>query len=386
MAGGRVLRIVTRLNRGGPLRQLEGLVPRLAARDWGGPVLAGSVGSAEVDATHELEDRGVDVHRIPPLRREADPVADVKALTRIVRAIREHAPDVVHTHLGKAGVLGRLAAAWCRVPVIHTYHGHHFQAGWPGEGLARSAERSLGLLTTRAIALTERQRRDLVETHRVLAARKVVTIAPGLDVQDVRARSEATDVGRLRSRLLGGDGALFLWAGRFVGVKDPYLLVEAARRAPEGIRLVMLGGGPLRSRVRDRIAAAGIEGRVFAPGAVSDVAPWIAASDAVVLSSRAEGASVFVLEAKALARAAIVPTVGGLPDVVDHGRDGLWVPPADPDALAAAMARLARDLPLAHRLGRTAASDVEARFGADRLADDTAALYDAVLRPVPSRG
>lgn len=388
MAARRVLRVVTRLNRGGPLRQLEALVPRLPERGWDGPVVAGMVEGHEADGTEDLVAAGAEVLRVPALRRDLDPVADAKALAALVHHIRAFEPDLVHTHLGKAGLLGRLAARFCRVPaVVHTYHGHHFQAGWPGGRLARHVEGLLGLITTRVIALTPRQRRDLVETYRVLPRDKVATIAPGVDVGRVRRRCEEADVGRLRARLLAGGDALFVWAGRFVGVKDPYLLVEAMRRTEPSVRLVMLGGGPLRGRVRDRIAAASLANRVLAPGAVADVAPWIAAADAVVLSSRSEGASVLVLEAKALGRPAVVPAVGGLPDVVDHGTDGLWVPPGDADALAEAMTRLAGDAALLGRLGEGAARDVEARYGADRLARETAALYDRLAGvPVPSPG
>ncbi len=380
MTGGRVLRIVTRLNRGGPLRQLQALVPRLARLGWSGPVLAGTVESYEPDGTADLEAVGVRVERVPALRREIHPSRDGKAWKAIRRWIRETNPDVVHTHLGKAGLLGRLAAAWCAVPAVHTYHGHHFQARWPWGGMARSLERSLGLWTRAGVALTPRQRRDLVEIYRVLPRANVAVIAPGIDVDDVQRRADAVDAARLRARTCAEGEVLLVWAGRFVAVKDPLLLVEALRRAPPSVRLVMLGGGPLRARVRDRLAAASLESRVLLPGPVADVAPWIAAADAVVLSSRSEGASIVVLEAKALEKPAIVPTVGGLPDIVDHGKDGLWVPPGDADALAAAMARLAGDPALARDLGRAAGLDVERRYGADRLARETAALYERVVR------
>ena len=371
---GRVLRIVTRLNQGGPLRQLCALAPALVQRGWEGPILAGRTGRHEPDGTDRLRGTGADVVRVRALARGVDPGADARAFRTILAAIRHVRPDVVHTHMAKAGALGRLAARIAGVPAVHTYHGHHLQAPWPRDVLARRAERTLARITAAGICLTPRQRRDLVETHRVIAGDKVHVMAPGLDVADLRRRAGAGE----RSR---HDRPLFLWAGRFVEVKDPLGLVRAVALSQRAFHLVMLGVGPTRAAVRRRIQAEGLQDVVSCPGASPDIAPWLAACDAVVLSSRSEGAPMLVVEAKVLGRPAIVTAVGGVPDLVGHGVDGWWVPPDSPRELARALDLLAADAELRERLGRQAAVGADQRFAAARLADETAALYEGVCRP-----
>jgi glycosyltransferase involved in cell wall biosynthesis len=376
--GGRVLRIVTRLNRGGPLRQLTALVPGLAERGWTGPVLFGRTEAGEPDGRADLAAAGADLVPVATLARGLAPARDLRALRDLTALARRAAPDLIHTHLGKAGALGRLVARRLRVPAVHTFHGHHFDLPGARGRWVRRAERALGRLTTRAVCLSERQRRDLVEVHRVVPARKAVVVPPGLDLDRVRARA------RQGSRPpSAADGRPFvLWNGRFVAVKDPLLVVDAVERARTEFRVVMLGDGPLRGRTRRLAARRGLLDRIEVLGPVEDPAPWVAAASALVLTSRSEGTPLSALEAFAVGTPVIAPTVGGLPDVVRHGENGLWVPPGDAAALARALDRVVGEPALARALGRRALLDAE-DYGAARLAERTAALYDEVLAGAP---
>ena len=119
----RVVRIVTRLNRGGPLRQLCALVPGLARRGVTGPVLVGEPAAGEEDASDDLARLGVEIARVPGLARGLAPTHDWRAFRWLLACLRRMRPDVVHTHMGKAGALGRLAARAAGVPVrAHTFH------------------------------------------------------------------------------------------------------------------------------------------------------------------------------------------------------------------------------------------------------------------------
>jgi glycosyltransferase involved in cell wall biosynthesis len=372
--GGTVLRIVTRLNRGGPLRQLTALVPGLRRLGWDGPVVCGQVEAHESDGSVDLEAAGAQVVRLRALGRGLDPSRDPRALKALAALVRRHRPDVVHTHMGKAGALGRLAAHLAGVPAVHTFHGHHLEAAPGVADLARWAERLLGRVTAAAIALTPRQRRDLVEVHRVLPAGKVHVVGPGMDLEAFRRRARAP---RRGVPGLPADGRLqVLWTGRFVPVKDPLRLVEAAALARAPVHVTLLGRGPLRGAVRAAVRARGLEARVSCPGSVADVAPWVQAADALVCCSRSEGAPLSVLEACALGKPVVVTTVGGVPDLVRHEGEGLWVPPGDARALARALDRLAGDPELRRRLGAAGRALADARFGAERLAASTAALYE----------
>ncbi len=377
---GKVLRIITRLNRGGPLRQLCALVPGLQQHGWSGPVLTGRVERGEADGTEALEAAGADVIRVRTLARGIDPSGELRAFKALLAAMRHHQPDLVHTHTAKAGALGRLAARVCGVPAVHTFHGHHLESG-PGKAeLARLAERGLARATAAAVALTSRQLRDLVSVHRVFPERKVHVIAPGMDLQAFREQALQEVPAALVPDTPQGVPR-FLWTGRFVPVKAPRLLVEAVAHAKEPFHITMLGRGPLLRSVRATIRAHGLEERIACPGSVVNVAPWLRRADALVLCSRSEGAPLSVIEAQSLGKPVVVTTVGGLPDLIEHEGTGLWVPPGDPLALARALDRMASDDALRQRLGAAGAEGVEARFGGARLAADHAALYEQVVGP-----
>jgi glycosyltransferase involved in cell wall biosynthesis len=371
------VRIVTRLNRGGPLRQLEALVPGLAARGVAGPVWTGEPADGEEDASDVLRRRGVEVEVVPGLRRLPSPAADAAAWRWMGRRLRETRPDVVHTHLAKAGALGRLAARAARVPVrVHTFHGHHLTATLPARAAIRAAERRLARLSTAVVCLSRSQREDLVVRHRVVPADRAVVIGPGIDVEGFRASVDPRRARSLRVAHAPRDGVLLVWLGRFVAVKDPLLAAAAARRAaersPVPLRLAMMGDGPLRASLRE-------DGVVVLPGPVADAADWIAASDALLLSSRSEGTPVAAVEAACLGRPVVATDVGGVADVVTAGETGLLVAPSDEAALAAAITRLAGDPALRARLGAAASASAPSRFGADRLVSETAALYASCL-------
>jgi glycogen synthase len=372
----KVLRIVTRLNRGGPLRQLAALVPRLPRHGYDGPVVFGSqVAPGERDGREELLRVGARLVALPSLARGLAPAMDARAFQDLLQLAKDEHPDLVHTHMGKAGALGRLVARSLGIPTVHTFHGHHFDAPGAGGRAAVAAERALAPLTTRAVALTPRQRRDLVEVHRVFPDEKVAVIPPGLDLEEFRRRAHE----RAPAAPWSEDGLpWFAWVGRLVHVKDPLLLVEALEHARRPWRVVLVGGGPYEKRVVRRVKRRGVGGRLLLAGHADEPAGWVQGSSGVVLSSRSEGAPLAILEAFALGKPVVVPTVGGLPDLVEHGMTGLWVPPGDARALAAALDRLADDAALRERLGRAAAF-AAAGYGAEALAAGTASLYDGVL-------
>jgi glycosyltransferase involved in cell wall biosynthesis len=338
----RVVRVITRLNRGGPLRQLEALVPGLAGLGIDGPVLAGEVPRGEDDGTVDLERAGVRVVSVPGLLRGVSPFADARALRWIRAFLATERPDVVHTHTAKAGALGRVAARRARVPaVVHTFHGHHFDAGGLAARAARFAERRLAPLTSCAVCLSPRQRDDLVTRHAIFDAVRVVVIPPLIDVAAFHARAAPDVVAATRARHARAGETVLLWLGRHVAAKDPLLLVEAfarARASNPALRLWLVGDGPLRASVAARVATLRIAAHVTDVGPVADSAPFVGAADALVLASRSEGTPVAILEAQALQIPVVATRVGGVPDLVPSGGAGTLTPPGDVDALAGAMA------------------------------------------------
>lgn len=380
---GRVLRIVTRLNRGGPLRQLCALMPGLSALGWEGPIAVGAVAGSESDGGRDLEQAGVALLRVPTLGRSLNPARDARALKALLAIIRRVRPDVIHTHMAKAGALGRMAARISRVPCVHTLHGHHFDLDLLRGCTARWTERRLARWTARIICLTPRQARDVTHVHAVAPSQRVRVVAPGLDL-DALERAARVPL-PMHARPSAGE-VRFVWTGRFVAVKDPHLLLAAAGRARVPWTLWMLGDGPLRASVRETIARRGLGARLRAPGAVAEVAPFVQQSAGLVLASRSEGASLSAIEAMALGRPVVTSTVGGMPDLLTHEAEGLWVAPADPLGLAQALDRLAGDAALRARLGAAGKLRAQARHGAALLAGATAAVYQEALKEGPRGG
>jgi glycosyltransferase involved in cell wall biosynthesis len=383
----RVVRIVTRLNRGGPTRQIEALAPRLPAHGWDGPVLVGAADPGEGDARAEFEARGLDVRTLPGLGRRPAPWRDLRAFVALVAGLRREQPDLVHTHMGKAGALGRLAGRLLDVPVVHTLHGHHFDApSWRGRA-ARGAERGLGRLADAIVALSPRQGDDIAAALGRAAVERVFVVPPGLDVDAlVAAARQPLPVALTPDRLH------VLFAGRLVRVKRVDRLLEAFARVVRAVPhadLHVLGDGPLRSRLEAQAHALGLGTCVHFRGAVDAAAPWLAAADVVVLSSESEGTPLALLEALALGRPIVAPAVGGIPDIVADGVHGRVVAPHDTGDLAAGLLDLLADPALRRRMGAAGPDHVRSRFGAGRLAEGTAALYDHVLARrtsgVPSR-
>lgn len=352
----RVVRVITRLNRGGPLRQLEALVPGLARLGVKGPVLTGEVPPGEDDGTADLARHGVEIVRVPGLVRRISPWHDGRASRWLRRYLADARPDVVHTHTSKAGALARRAAARAGVPVIvHTFHGHHFDVGGVAAVAAKIVERRLARITTRVIALSARQRDDLVARHAIAPEEKVVVIPPVIDEAGLRARATAQACAAFRAAHAHAGETVLLFIGRHVHVKDPLALIEAFARArvtSPGLRLWLAGDGPLRAAVLARVRALGLSEHVTDHGPVADSALVVGGCDAVVLASRSEGTPIAILEARALCKTVIATAVGGVPDLVaSDGVDEL-VQPGDLHALAAAM--VAAAMPARHRDPRRA--------------------------------
>ncbi|HSB38404.1 MAG TPA: glycosyltransferase family 4 protein [Gaiellaceae bacterium] len=310
---------------------LPGLVKQfevtLAARG-GGPLRAGA------------EAAGVPFVELRHVRRSINPWRDALALAELVRLCRRVRPDIVHAHSSKMGVLGRLAARLARVPVrVFTAHGWSFVAytGLAGR-LYLLVERLMRPLTSAVVCVSEASRAQGLVARACNPARTVV-IHNAVDVRSFGSRAEANGPVRVVS------------VGRFAYPKDFSTLLEALERIGSDCRAALVGEGPGLQEVTSGIVARGLSGRVELLGARGDVAGVLAASDIFVLSSRSEGLPVSILEAMAAGLPVVATDVGGVTEAVVDGETGLVVPPADPEALAAALERLVVDGGLRRRLG-----------------------------------
>jgi glycosyltransferase involved in cell wall biosynthesis len=374
-----VLRVITRLNVGGPARQELAVTPYLAERGihaaiaWG--VSSPSEGQLPVPP-------GTDNVRIPFLRREIDPLADRRAYRMLSELIDARRPAVVHTHMAKAGALGRLAAKRRGIrAIVHTFHGHvlegYFSA--PATTAIVAAERGLARLTDALVAVSPAVRDELLGLG-IGSPERWHVIPLGLDLAPLRGSTARRP--RARAALgLPPDGPLVGIVGRIVPIKDHDTFFRAARMIvadhPDAT-FVVAGDGADRARLEP--ASGRLLGdRVRFLGWVDDLPTLYAALDVVVLTSRNEGTPVALIEAMAANRPVVATRVGGVPDVIEDGRTGLLAPAGDAPAVAASILSILDAPNLARNLARRG-REASARFGLERLAEDLGGLYGSLVR------
>jgi glycosyltransferase involved in cell wall biosynthesis len=254
-------------------------------------------------------------------------------------------------------------------------------------------ERTLARRTTRLVAVSPEVRDDLVALG-VAPAEKFSVIRLGIDLD---RRLTGPDDGGVAFRRLFGVGAdefVVGWVGRMTAIKRVDDVLLAFRRLRErGVkaRLCLVGDGPDREQVEQRAHDLGVVRHVLFVGYQRDIAPYYSFFDAFVLPSANEGTPVSAIESLAAARPVVATRVGGTPDVVEDGADGILVPVGDVEAIAAALERLARDADLRRRLGEHGRERVVPRYRVERLVADVDALYRELLSsaglplPVPAR-
>ena len=370
----RILRIIARMNVGGPAWQVSVLTRGLNRDRFESRLIAGDVGEGEADFI-ELRDPCLPVVKIPALGRSLRIGDDLRAFVAIRRAIRDYRPDIVHTHTAKAGVLGRLAAATCRVPVrVHTFHGHvlhgYFKR-WVTR-LVRIVEGLLARRTTALVAVGERVRDELLGAG-IGRSDQYVVIPPGVALEAFPDRVSArTALG------LPVDQPVVLFVGRLTAVKRPDRLIEAMALVldtrPDAV-LAIAGEGELLEETRSRAEPLGESVRFL--GWQRDIAGLYAAADCMVLTSDNEGMPVTLIEAAMAGVPSVTTDVGSAREVVLDGVTGLVVAP-DAAAVADGLVRLL-DNDLRHRMGAAARARAEAEFDTRRLITDHESLYERLV-------
>jgi glycosyltransferase involved in cell wall biosynthesis len=387
----KTLRVIARLNVGGPARHVVLLDRGLRGRGYDTRLVHGSLAPYEASLEHLAVEAGLPTTRIRELGRRISPMSDVRAFVHLLRLVFREAPDVIHTHTAKAGTLGRLAAALFnltrsrrrRCLVVHTFHGHVL-TGYFGPAMnvaVRLVERTLARITDRVVTISPAQREDIVTRFRIAAAARTTVVPLGLDL-DRLARLDPS-APHLRRQLGIPEQAFVVgYVGRFVAIKDLATLVHAFARvaaARTDAVLLLVGDGPLRPEIEGLVASLSLRDQVRLAGWIDDLAPLYATIDVCALSSLNEGTPVALIEAMAAARAVVATRVGGVADVVEHERTGLLVPPRSPDELADGILRLASDPGERSRMGAAGRDAVVAHFAPERLVNDIDQLYTSAL-------
>ena len=381
----RVLRVIARLNVGGPALHVTYLARGLAERGYETTLVAGDVARGEASMSFVAEQAGVEIVTLPGLSRELSPVRDALAAFRLARLIRKLRPDVVHTHTAKAGAVGRTAAllAWPRRPVVvHTFHGHVLRGyfGTGGTLVFRAIETLLARASDRLIAVSPEVRDELVALH-VAPRERFSVVRLGIELEP-RVRFDG-DPDEVRRRHGIPEGKFVVgWFGRMTAVKrtdDLLTMLAGVRERGVDALLLLVGDGDDRERLEQRAHDLGLARSCLFLGYQEDVAPWYAICDAVVLTSASEGTPVTIIEALAAGRPVVATKVGGVPDVVDEGETGFLVRPHDTHALAERLEILAGDPVRRRAMGELGRARMLERYAVERLVDDVDALYRELL-------
>jgi glycosyltransferase involved in cell wall biosynthesis len=369
----RIVMLTTCLAPGGAEAQVFRLSLELKRRGWELAVISLLPPAAYVET---LEEAGVVVLSLGMRPGSPDP----RGLMRLAAALKRLRPQVLHSHMFHANLLARLARMLCPAPVVVSTL--HSAAESPRDAASVVTRRRdwLYRLTdplADAVVAVSRAAADRHASARAVRPGKLRVIPNGVDTAVFRPDPERRE--RVRREL--GFESEFVWlaAGRLMWKKDYPTLLRAFARTGEATLLVA-GAGPQEAELRQMAAELGIASQVRFLGQVGDMPALMNAADALALSSVVEGLPVALLEAAASGLPAVATDAGGVREILGGGEAGLVVPPGDPDALAAAMERLAA-LPADGReqMSRAARATALARFDWDVVVSQWEATYRDLL-------
>jgi glycosyltransferase involved in cell wall biosynthesis len=382
----RVLRVIARLNMGGPAIHVANLTSGLEPKGYETTLVAGSLARGE-DSMAFLADRlGVSVVSVPEIQREISVLHDARSAFQVAEIMRETRPHILHTHTAKAGAIARAAAVLAGNArpkvVVHTFHGHVLR-GYFGPlrtAVFREVERTLARPSDALIAVSPEVRDDLVELG-VAPAEKFVVVRLGIPLAE-RLDGDSEDMDYRQLYGIPRDAFVVGWVGRMTGVKDTGVVLQAVAALRErGVNAVvcLVGDGPDREPLEELAHKLGIARASYFAGYQPEVAGFYRLFDAFFLPSVNEGTPVSAIEALATGTPVVANRVGGVPDVVRDGIDGFLVEPGDVEGAAERLEALARDPGLWTRLGEAGRERVRARYAVTRLVDDVDRLYRSLL-------
>jgi glycosyltransferase involved in cell wall biosynthesis len=391
----KILRIINRFNLGGPTYNVAYL-SRYLAPDFETLLVGGEKDESEDSSSHILDDLGLNPVIIPEMKREINLINDRKAYLKIKKLITDFKPDIVHTHASKAGTLGRLAADACKVPVIlHTFHGHVFHSyfGKAKTLLYKNIERYLASKSTRIIAISELQKKELAFEHGICSPDKIVVIPLGFDLQRFRDDPETKRVDFRKTYGIRDEELVVMIMGRLVPVKNHRLFLESIRYVKEQssipIRGVIVGDGEERQHIENMASEMGLS---FSANALechpSDLifTSWIhradwafAGADIVALTSFNEGTPVSLIEAQASGKAIVSTNTGGIENVVIPGITAILSQKDDPADFCLKLLELVKSDELRKSMSDAGWEHVRSAFHYTRLVGDMKKLYGNLL-------
>ena len=408
MKPAKIIRIIARLNVGGPAKHVVWLTAGLDRRNYETLLVAGTVPEGEGDMGYFADELGVTPFFITEMSREIS-LKDVTTIWKLYRLFLREKPDLIHTHTAKAGTVGRVAGFFYRwftprtllgrprkCKFVHTYHGHIFHSyyGRQKTRLFIAIEKMLAwLVSDRIVVISEQQANEICDQFGVGKKTQITVIPLGLDLEVFNHSADKRQ--RFRDELgISNDTILVGIVGRLTEIKNHQLFLEAISqyrkfRRDSLVRFVIIGDGGLRANLETQARSLGLEDDLIFAGERKDPEYFYPALDVVALTSRNEGTPLTLIEAMANKKAVIATSVGGVIDLLGPavtGRvceRGVSIPPGDARAFAEGIERVVNDRELRERVSRKGFEFVQANYEKQRLLKDITNLYDELLHFQP---
>ena len=390
----RILRIINRFNLGGPTFNAAYLTKYLPSQ-YETLLVGGLPDESEESSLHIFEELGIEPYIIPRMFREIDFPNDLKSISIIKDLIKEFNPDIVCTSASKAGAVGRIAAQQMKVPiVVHTFHGNVFHSyfGKVKSYFYQMIERYLSRMSSSIIAISAKQKDELVNRFKIAPDHKVHIIPLGFDLNKFSEDMESKRIKFRKAFQIPDDTIAIGIVGRLVPIKNHAMFIRAIKYVKEhsnvAVQGFVVGDGEERPKMETLSAELGLS---FGNGKLegqNDIifTSWIkqidevnAGVDIIALTSKNEGTPVSLIEAQASNKPIVSTNVGGIEDIVKINETALLSESMDQDKFNQNLLELVNNEALRSRMAKQGLEFVQHRFHYNRLVEDFDRHYSSLL-------
>jgi glycosyltransferase involved in cell wall biosynthesis len=391
----KILRIINRLNLGGPTYNVAYLSKYLSP-EYETMLVTGMIDETEESSDFIMKQLGLSPVYIPEMHRDLDLIRDRAAYLKIKKIIKEFKPDIVHTHAAKAGTLGRLAAHSCGVPVIvHTFHGHVFHSYFSSSKtrLFIEIERFVARRTTCIVAISERQKKELGSIYKICRPEKIAVIPLGLDVEKFHEnQDEKRNLFRKKYEVSDKEIVIAI-VGRIVPVKNHQFFLKVLsiirNQTKKPVRVFIVGDGESTGRIFSLAESMNLD-PVFhlkeQRKAWLTFTSWIknvdevyAGADIICLTSQNEGTPVSLIEAQSAGKPVVSTRVGGVEDVVLQNESAFLTSRTSYKKFAEYVIRLIESDSLRAQMGKKGQQYALQKYSYQRMAGNMSSLYNELL-------
>jgi len=391
----RVLRIINRLNLGGPTFNAA-LLTKYLAPEYETLLVAGTKMDSEESSEFICEQLGIDFIKLPEMSREINFSKDRAAYRKIKKIIADFKPDIVHTHAAKAGTLGRLAAHHMKVPVVvHTFHGHIFHSYFNPvkTQIFLRIERYLARRSSAIVAISDFQKEELAFRFNICEPEKIKVVPLGFDLSRFWENMEIKRTSFRQQYALQDDEIAIGIIGRLVPVKNQDMFLKVMHnvtgRTTKKVRAFIIGDGEELQNLFSRCTELNMDYTYFPTQPrtafitftswMKDVERAMAGLDIIALTSLNEGTPVSLIEAQAARKPIVSTNVGGIENVVLKNETAFLSESNDIDSFSDHLLALVENENERNKMILKSRQNVENKFHYTRLVKDVKSLYSQLL-------